>query len=394
MNFQSVFNASVRVLSKNKMRSALTSIGIIIGVSSVIMMIGIGNSARVEVREMMHTYGANSMSVFRSDKIPLTQRNVDDLKKTVSQIKYITPIIKKRDILVKFRNRNMYSRVIGVNNDFFRIKEWPLQYGRYFTELEILSRDKVVVIGDSVKVTLFGNVNPIDEVIIVSSVPCKVIGSLVEMGQSFSERDLDNVLLLPYKTVLTKFVASNWFDEIYVATHAETMVKETKKILRGYFRRTHQIPPGRKDDFEIKTSSEQLKLAEYISKTLAILLAFIASISLFVGGVGIMNIMLVSVNERTREIGIRMAIGAKKRDILIQFITESVILSSVGGIVGITVGLIGYYIIVLFVKWHFIFSLLSVIVSFFFSFMVGIFFGYYPAKKASDLKPIEALRFE
>jgi putative ABC transport system permease protein len=394
MNFQSVFNASVRVLSKNKMRSALTSIGIIIGVSSVIMMIGIGNSARVEVREMMHTYGANSMSIFRSDKIPLTQRNIDDLKKTVSQIKYITPIIKKRDLLVKFRNRNMYSRIIGVNNDFFRIKEWPLQYGRYFTELEILSRDKVVVIGDSVRVTLFGNVNPIDEVIIVSSVPCKVIGSLVEMGQSFSEKDLDNVLLFPYKTVSTKFVANNWFEEIYVATHAETMVELTKKILREYFRRDHQIPPGRKDDFEIKTSREQLKLAEYISKTLAILLACIASISLFVGGVGIMNIMLVSVNERTREIGIRMAIGAKKRDILIQFITESVILSSVGGIVGITVGLIGYYIIVLLVKWHFIFSLLSVIVSFFFSFMVGIFFGYYPAKKASELKPIEALRFE
>jgi len=394
MNLKSAFIASIRALSKNKMRSALTSIGIIIGVSSVIMMIGIGNSARIEVRERVHTYGANAMSVFRSKKIPLIDRDYDYLRKTFSQIKYITPIVKKSARSVKFRNRFMYSKIVGVNNDFFRIKEWPLRYGRYFTELEILSREKVVVIGESVRLTLFGNVNPLDKVIIINNVPCKVIGSLMEMGQAFSGRDLDNLLLMPYSTVVSKMASRNYYDEIYIAVESETMIEKTREMLRDYFRRVHNIPPGGEDDFEIKTSKEQLRIAEYISKTLSILLAGIASISLFVGGVGIMNIMLVSVSERTREIGIRMAIGAKKRDILVQFLIESVSLSSVGGIVGITIGLLGYYLIVVFVHWPFIFSLISILLSFMFSCAVGIFFGYYPAKKASELKPIEALRYE
>jgi putative ABC transport system permease protein len=394
MNLKSVFIASIRALSKNKMRSALTSIGIIIGVSSVIMMIGIGNSARIEVRERVHTYGANAMSVFRSKKNPLNERDLEYLRKTFSQIKYITPIVKKSARSVKFRNRFMYSKIVGVNNDFFRIKEWPLSYGRYFTELEILSREKVVVIGESVRLTLFGNVNPLDNVIIVNNVPCKVIGSLTEMGQAFSGKDLDNLLLLPYTTVEAKMSSRNYYDEIYIAVESEIIIEKTRAMLQDYFRRVHNIPPGGEDDFEIKTSKEQLKLAEYISKTLSILLAGIASISLFVGGVGIMNIMLVSVSERTREIGIRMAIGAKKRDILVQFLIESVTLSSVGGIVGITIGLLGYYFIIVFVRWPFIFSLLSILLSFLFSCAVGIFFGYYPAKKASDLKPIEALRYE
>lgn len=394
MNLQSVFIASIRALSKNKMRSALTSIGIIIGVSSVIMMIGIGNSARIEVREKVHTYGANAMSIYRSKQNHLLEKDVDYLKKTVSQIKYITPIVKMRASSVKYRNKFMYSRIIGVNNDFFRIKEWPLQYGRYFTELEMLSRDKVVVIGDSVRLSLFGYINPIDKIIIVNSVPFKVVGSLIEMGQAFSGRDLDDLLVMPHKTVETKLTSRTWFDEIYVATHSDTMVDETKKILRDYFRRIHNIPPGTTDDFEIKTSKEKLKLAEYISKTLSILLAGIASISLFVGGVGIMNIMLVSVSERTREIGIRMAIGAKRKDILIQFLIESISLSAAGGFIGIVLGLIGYYIIVVTVNWPYIFSELSVIVSFLFSCAVGIFFGYYPARKASSLKPIDALRYE
>jgi putative ABC transport system permease protein len=394
MNLHGAFIASIRALSKNKMRSALTSIGIIIGVSSVIMMIGIGNSARVEVREKIHTYGANAMSVYRSKQNYLLQKDVDYLKKTVSQIKYITPIVKVSAKSVKYRNKFMYSKIVGVNNDFFRIKEWPLQYGRYFTDLEILSRDKVVVIGDSVRIELFGYINPIDKVIIVNSVPFKVVGSLVEMGQAFSGRDLDNLLVIPHKTVETKLTSRTWFDEIYVATHSDTMVDETKDILTDYFRRVHNITPGMSDDFEIKTSKEKLKLAEYISKTLSILLAGIASISLFVGGVGIMNIMLVSVSERTREIGIRMAIGAKRKDILIQFLIESISLSAAGGFVGIVLGLIGYYIIVEIAKWPFIFSELSVIISFLFSGAVGIFFGYYPARKASNLKPIDALRYE
>ncbi|HON78551.1 MAG TPA: FtsX-like permease family protein, partial [Spirochaetota bacterium] len=204
----------------------------------------------------------------------------------------------------------------------------------------------------------------------------------------------DNLMVVPYTTCGVKLFNRRGFDEIYVATHTESMVDETVELVEQYFRRVHSIPHGSPNDFKIKTSKEKLKIANEISNTLSILLAGIASISLFVGGVGIMNIMLVSVSERTREIGIRMAIGAKRRDILLQFLIESVTLSSVGGVVGISLGLAIYYMIIYFVKWPFLFSPFSVLISFFFAFAVGIFFGFYPARKASNLKPIEALRYE
>ncbi|MDY6933518.1 MAG: ABC transporter permease [Spirochaetota bacterium] len=375
------------------MRSSLTSIGIIIGVSSVIIMIGVGNSARIAVRQKIYTYGANALSVYKSFK-PLTKRDVENIRRMFPQVKYITPLIYKSYTPVKFRNKFMLSRVHGVNNDFFKIKDWQLQYGRYFSDLDISSTDKVVVIGNTVRIEFFGYTNPVGKVIIIQNVPFKVIGSLIETGQSFSGRDFDNLLVMPYTTAEIKITGAKKYDQINVATYSSEMVEEIADSLRDYFRRRHSIPPGQPDDFRIETSKEKLKIAEYISGSLSILLAFIASISLFVGGVGIMNIMLVSVSERTREIGIRMAIGAKKRDILTQFLIESITLSSAGGVSGIILGLFVYYLIVYFVDWPFLFSFTSVFISFFFACAVGIFFGYYPAYKAANLSPIEALRYE
>ena len=392
MNIKNSFLSSVRALNKNKMRSALTSVGIIIGVSSVIIMVGMGSSARIAVKSKITTYGSNAMSIYDS-KRPFLNRDLDNLR-ALFQVKYITPVLYDTYIPTKYLSKNMLSRVFGVNVDFFRIKEWELLYGRYFTDLEIRSFAKVVIIGETVRQELFGTQNPIGRTIIIRNVPFKVIGVLVEVGQAFSGRDFDNLMVVPYTTCGVKLFNRRGFDEIYVATHTESMVDETVGLVEQYFRRVHSIPHGSPNDFKIKTSKEKLKIANEISNTLSILLAGIASISLFVGGVGIMNIMLVSVSERTREIGIRMAIGAKRRDILLQFLIESVTLSSVGGVVGISLGLAIYYMIIYFVKWPFLFSPFSVLISFFFAFAVGIFFGFYPARKASNLKPIEALRYE
>ncbi len=392
MNIKNSILTATRALNKNKMRSALTSVGIIIGVSSVIIMVGMGSSAQIAVKNKITTYGANAMSVYDS-KRPLTERDVDNLRR-IFNIKYITPVMYDTYIQTRYKNRNMYSRVFGVTNDFFQIKEWPLVMGRYFTDLEILSTGKVVIIGETVRRELFGMEDPIGETILINNTPFIVIGVLSEVGQAFSGRDFDNLLVIPYTTCGIKVANRRTFDEIYIATHTDQMVDETVEIVTQYFRRVHAIPHESPNDFKIKTSKEKLKIAEDISNMLSILLAGIASISLFVGGVGIMNIMLVSVSERTREIGIRMAIGAKRRDILIQFLIESVTLSSVGGIVGIILGIAIYYAIVYFIQWPFLFSAVSIVISFFFAFAVGIFFGFYPARKASNLKPIDALRYE
>ncbi len=393
MNIKNAFITALRALGRNKMRSALTSIGIIIGVSSVIVMIGIGNSARIAVKKRIYTAGANAISIYNSAR-PLTERDMDDLSRIFPQIKYITPQVYKSRIPVKYKNRSIISRVYGVKNDFFLLKDWGTQYGRYFTDLEIASSDKVVVIGNTVRTEIFGYINPVGNVIHINMIPFKVVGSLVEVGQAFSGRDFDNLLVIPYTTAQTKITGDKSFDQINIATYSIDDVDSTVVSVRDYFRRKHSIPSGKPDDFKMETSKEKLKQADYIANVLSILLLFIASISLIVGGIGIMNIMLVSVSERTREIGIRMAIGAKRKDILSQFLIESITLSSVGGIIGIVLGIVIYFLIVFFVGWPFLFSLMSVLVSFLFACAIGIFFGYYPAKKASNLRPIDALRFE
>ncbi len=392
MNVSNLLLTALRSLGKNKMRSALTSLGIIIGVASVIMMVGIGNSARVSVRDKVYTYGANAMSI--SSERPFTEPDIERLRRSTSYVKYITPMVGRKAVNVKFENRFLESRVRGVNNDFFRIQEWPVTFGRYFTELEILSYEKVVILGDSARLSLFGNSNPVGRIILVNNVPFMVIGSLSELGQAFSGRDQDNVVIMPFTTAGLKIEGRRDFNEIFASTYSEDLVEKTAGEIRRFLRSERSIVPGQAEDFTVKTSREKLEMAEYIAKTLAILLAGIASISLIVGGIGIMNIMLVSVSERTREIGIRMAIGARRQDILLQFLIEAVTLSAGGGIAGITLGIFIYFIITIAVGWPFLFSVFSIAISFLFSGAVGVFFGYYPARKASDLKPIDALRYE
>ena len=296
--------------------------------------------------------------------------------------------------MVKHKNKSLNTNLLGINDDYFKMKDWKIKSGRSITDDDLAAYSKVAVIGKTVKDILFNYENPIGKQIIMNDIPLKIIGILAEKGKSFSNKDFDNLVTIPYSTAGIRIHNTHYCKSFYLATHSESMVTQTIRILEKYLRKKQSIPPRKRNNFWITTSKQKLKIANDISKYLSILIAGIASISLFVGGVGIMNIMLVSVTERTREIGIRMAVGANKKDIMIQFLAESIALCLVGGVMGILFGLIIYYTIIYILNWPFIFSLFSVFVSFLFSTMVGIFFGYYPSKKASELNPIEALRYE
>ncbi len=393
MNIKNSITSSAKTLTKNKMRSGLTSIGIIIGVSSVIVMIGLGSSAQIAVRDKVWSYGANAMSI-TAKPYQFMPNDINVFLKTFPQIKYISPVCFERNIAVRYKQNKQRARLFGVDNDFFAIKERKVTMGRQFSSDEVRRNAKVAIVGSNIVRELFAGVNPIEKQIVINDVPYKVIGILEEMGESFTGNDYDNEIIVPFTTANAKIWNRLTIPEFYVSVRSENQIMDTKKQIHAYLRQKYHVPDSRDDDFKVVTSAEKLKMADDISGALSILLAGIASISLFVGGVGIMNIMLVSVTERTREIGIRMAIGAKRRDILMQFLVESVMLSSGGGIVGITIGLGVYYGITVMVEWPFIFSVFSVFISVVFASGVGMFFGYYPAKKASGLKPIDALKFE
>lgn len=397
MSYRNLLITALRALSKNKMRSVLTSIGIIIGISSVIVMIGLGNSAKVEVRDKIVTFGANAISFSVNSGITgkwIYESDLVELKKNYYQIDKISPFDRKSSLFAIYKDKNTQTNVEGVGEAYFDIKGNKIDRGRFLSENDIVTTAKVAVIGVTVENILFSGRDPIGEVILINGVPFTVVGIMERQGKAFGGRDFDNVVMIPYTTFNKRIRGRAFFDEIYVKAKEPEYVLQVEKLLVRYFRNKFLIPEGQPDRFEISTSEDKLKMANDISNALAILLAGIASISLFVGGVGIMNIMLVSVTERTREIGIRMAIGAKKKDIMLQFLIESVSLSMFGGLIGIGLGLGIYAAIVYFVKWPFIFTVTSILVSVLFATAVGVFFGYYPSKKAAELKPIEALKYE
>ncbi len=380
-----------KTLVKNKMRSLLSVTGIVIGISAVIAIIGLSNSSKVLISTKITTYGENAAEFIMEDNPWISQNDIFKIKTSIPHIKYITPVINTNGTCTFNQKKVKKVKMFGTENDFFRLKEWEIGKGRQFSEAEIFQKRNVAIIGDNLVREFFPTQNPIDKKIRFENKLFTVIGTVKSLGVGFTNLDYDNMIIIPASTCASMFYSTNNYQRLYVSVTDEIYEKNMVDTTKEYFRAKFNMLPSEKETFIIQTTREKVFLAKTISRLLTYLMVIVASISLFVGGIGIMNIMLASVNERVREIGIRMAIGAKKNDIIIQFLLESVILCSIGGVIGIIFGMLIYLIITIIAGWPLIVSINSIILSTFFAALVGMIFGIYPAIKAADLKPVEAL---
>jgi len=410
MKILDAFIAALRSLRSNTMRSVLTTLGIIIGVGAVIIMVSVGNGTKEEVNAMIDKLGANIMMVrpgrnFGSGvsggagSLPtLTEDDAWAIQNEIVSVKLTAPTVRGNAQLIA-GNLNWSTSVNGVTNEFFSVREWDLADGRLFDSDEIKASSKVVILGETVAENLFPDQDPIGQSLRINRVPFTVIGVLNPKGDSGPGGDQDDAVMLPITTAKKRVLggrkrAGNLVDEIYVKAKGAEMVSQTEESVEALLRERHQIAPSQNDDFEIRNMAEFMNARADSSKAMSFLLMAVASISLIVGGIGIMNIMLVSVTERTREIGLRMAVGATGTSIMSQFLIESIVLSLIGGVLGVILGLTGSLAMSTYSQWKAIIDPQSVLLAFSFSAAVGIFFGFYPAHKASLLNPIEALRHE
>jgi putative ABC transport system permease protein len=392
----------------NKMRSALTMLGIIIGVGAVIAMIAVGSGAKKRIAEQIASMGSNMLIVlsgsstsgglrFGSGTVPTL--TVDDAKAILTEIpsvKYVAPNLSGVAQVV-FGNQNWSTIVNGTTPEVLEIREWPLAEGRSFTQQDVDGATKVCLLGKTVVDNLFGGIDPIGQIVRIKKVPFTVVGVLASKGQSTWGQDQDDTIFVPLTTAQKKLFGMQFPGMVRIiavqAREPEAM-KDVENQINELLRQRHRLQANQDNDFSVRNLAEIMATAEQSASVMSLLLGAIASISLIVGGIGIMNIMLVSVTERTREIGIRIAVGAKGRDILLQFLIESLVLSLIGGTVGIGIGVAGTLILSRFTQWPTLFSVEAILLAFLFSGSVGVFFGFYPARKASMLNPIEALRYE
>jgi putative ABC transport system permease protein len=392
----------------NKMRSTLTMLGIIIGVGAVIAMVAVGSGAKKQIAEQIASMGSNMLIVlsgsstsgglrFGSGTVPTL--TVDDAKAMLSEIpsiKYVAPSLSGVAQVV-FGNQNWSTVVNGTTPEILEIRDWPLSSGRPFTQQDIDGATKVCLLGKTIVDILFGGIDPIDQVIRIKNVPFTVIGVLAPKGQSTRGQDQDDTIIIPLTTAQKRLFGMQFPGMVrmmLVQARGPEVMQEVEIQMNDLLRQRHRIQPNQDNDFTVRNLTEIMSTAEQSASVMSLLLGAIASISLIVGGIGIMNIMLVSVTERTREIGIRIAVGAKGRDILLQFLIESLVLSLIGGTVGIGIGVAGTLVLSSFTQWPILFSINAILLAFLFSGSVGVFFGFYPARKASMLNTIEALRYE
>jgi putative ABC transport system permease protein len=399
---------ALRALRTNKMRSFLTMLGIIIGIAAVIAMVAIGSGASKIVSEQIASIGSNILLVLPGSVTSggmrmgagsiqtLTYQDAVAIQKECPSVSLAAPTIREGAQAV-YGNMNWSTGIMGITPEYLAVREWPIFEGRNFTSTDVEGATKVALLGRTVADNLFGAEDPVGKIIRIKNVPFTVIGVLERKGQSPQGTDQDDIIYVPLRTAQRKLFGSEFPDSvraIMVQAKSEQDLGAAEEEVTQLLNQRHRIGPGRESDFTVRNLSEILSVAEQSSKAMSLLLGAVASISLIVGGIGIMNIMLVSVTERTREIGIRMAIGAKERDILLQFLTEAVLLTVIGGIIGIALGVGGAKIVAVFFQWPVLISPTAILIAFVFSGAVGIFFGFYPARKAAALNPIEALRYE
>ncbi|MDC2978952.1 ABC transporter permease [Pelagibacteraceae bacterium] len=408
MSITDLIYLSQKSLRSNILRSILTSLGIIIGVSSVITMISIGSGARIEVEQQIERFGSNNLivrsqsssnrgvSMGANSVNTLTLKDMEALKEELPAIKAIAPRVSLSTQIVANGN-NWLATVTGTTNDYFDLGNWKFENGRSFEEEELASGSRVAIIGKTVQKNLFDTDSPIDEVIRINKVPFTVIGLLDAKGGT-AWADLDDTVIVPLKTAKQRLVAKKFpGDQIRSMTinvRSSGLLFKTEKDVDTVMRKLHKISANGNPDFVIRNYAQFLNARQESSRVMSILLATVAGISLIVGGIGIMNIMLVTVTERTKEIGVCMSVGAKKRDILLQFLIESLMISLIGGLIGIALGLGVIFGVSEYFKWKMSLDYMSIVLSFVFSSSIGIIFGFYPARKAANLNPIDALRYE
>ena len=401
---------ALRALKVNRMRSALTMLGIIIGVAAVIAMVGVGAGATARIQDQIQSIGSNLIIVLPGSissngvrlgsgaVASLTQDDAKAIAADCPSVAAVAPTV-RGGVQVVYGSSNWATSAQGVTPDYMTIRDYTMLSGQFFTTQDVDAAAKTAVLGETVAQNLFGGGDPTGQVVIIKNVPFTVAGVLTPKGQSPTGQDQDDVILLPISTATQKVFGANKANakavaSLMVQAMSPQVMQQAIDEMTALLRERHRILPGLEDDFTVRNLTEVFAAQETSAQVMSILLGAIASVSLIVGGIGIMNIMLVSVTERTREIGLRQAVGAKKRDILLQFLVEAVTLSLLGGIIGIAVGLTASLLISHFAQWSTQVSLLSIVLAFAFSALVGVFFGYYPARKAAFMDPIEALRYE
>lgn len=405
MRIESTFNIAFRALRRNKMRSVLTALGIIIGVAAVIAMVGIGNGAKAQVEAQIASLGQNIIIVSSGSTTAsgirtgwggagtLKLEDADAIRREVTGVTNVSEeVISTTQVAAG--NQNWFTRIFGESAEYFDLKQWSLEEGTPFTPQDVRSANKVCVIGRTTASEIFGNDNPIGQILRIKNVPFVITGILTSRGFTTQGIDQDDIVVMPFTSAMKRVLGGTTLRNINVQVGDAKQMTPAQQEIIALLRQRHNIRPGHDDDFTVRTQQEIAEAATATTAVMTILLGSIAGVSLLVGGIGIMNIMLVSVTERTREIGTRLAVGAHGSDILMQFLIEAVSLSSVGGIIGIIFGIGASKLLSVYAQWPTLISISSIVVAFLFSAAVGIFFGFYPARKAAALDPIEALRYE
>ncbi len=405
MRYVSILRVAYRALGQNKLRSFLTMLGVIIGVAAVIAMLAVGQGARDAVQAQIASLGTNVLIVFpgaanqggvrmeAGTAQRLTEDDATAIRRYCPAVQYVTPVVRTGAQVVAGA-QNWRTVVYGAYPEYFIIRDWSLERGQLFTDTDLRGATKVCVIGRTVATQLFGDADPVGQTIRIRNIPFKVLGVLAPKGQNAFGQDQDDLIVAPFSTVQKRLMGTIYAHTVLASARSVSEIREAEAQITQLLRDRHRLGPTEENDFTVRTQVDIARAADATSRTMALLLASIAGISLIVGGIGVMNIMLVSVTERTREIGIRMAVGAREVDIMAQFLIEAVVLSVSGGLIGIVLGVFASRTLTRLQGWPVSLPPQAIALAFLFAVAVGVFFGWYPARKAARLNPVEALRYE